>query len=85
MQIRAARQARGWSQDRLAETLGTSRKRIIDWEYDRNRPNRRYRRLLSALLEIPAEEFEPEEDPEIQSLLDQLQEIRSRRALGSAA
>ena len=49
--IRAARHAKGWSQQKLAELLGCKRQRVILWEGGKHHPNLAYRALLTGLLE----------------------------------
>ena len=51
-EIRAARKTRGYSLRGLAGMLGCEHQRIILWEKGANKPNRRYRAMLTVLLGI---------------------------------
>lgn len=61
--IREARERAGYTQDRLAEALGTTRQVIIGWEKGRHRPQERHR---VRLIEITGERtlFDDEEEGE---------------------
>jgi len=48
-QIVALRKALGWSQERLAEELGTYRETVARWEADRTKPHRLYLQQLEKL------------------------------------
>lgn len=50
-EIRAARNKKGWSLDKLGEALGCTRQRIILWEQGEHRPRQVYRDLLTDHLE----------------------------------
>lgn len=64
--IKEARRARHWSQQRLAEELGTQRQRIILWEKNRHAPHTHYQRLLADVLGLRVQDFDaPKSDLEL--------------------
>lgn len=62
--IRWTRRAMGLSMDKLAARLGTSRRQVIRWEQDVNRPGPVYVARLAEVLEQPLSYFlnDDEED-----------------------
>jgi transcriptional regulator with XRE-family HTH domain len=57
--LRRARKAKGYTQEKLAELAGTSRRHVIRWEQGENVPSPPYRRILTDLLD---EDFTDIED-----------------------
>lgn len=53
--IRAARKRRGWTQQQLADIVGTSRTHLIRWEKNRSYPNDEHRVKLAAVLGLDPE------------------------------
>jgi len=56
--LRAAREARGWTQDHLAAELGVTRAAVSTWEVGTSLPGGPSRRLLAQLFEVPLEVVE---------------------------
>jgi transcriptional regulator with XRE-family HTH domain len=50
--LRAEREARGWSQDFLAEMIGMHRPRIHDWETSKRFPDHRSVLRLSSAFDV---------------------------------
>lgn len=48
--LKAARNAKGWSQEKLARKLYTTRQRVILWEKGSHKPHPRYRVALERFL-----------------------------------
>lgn len=86
VRIRAARKQRGWSQEKLAEVAGTSRRHVIKWERGDHIPNQTYRSILTTLLGVNFDDLEIDEaEEEMSVLLRRVEEIRARHGLGTAA
>lgn len=62
--IRESRQRAGFSQERLAELVGTHRRHVIRWEQGLHRPTGVYAERLADVLEERREEFLRDEDEE---------------------
>jgi len=80
--IRSARKRRGWSQEKLAETLGTSRTQVIRWEGGRGYPGDAYRTKLAVVLDIDPvllRRVEPTPN-ELRSLEDRLRDLETKLA-----
>lgn len=77
--IREARRARLWSQQTLAEKLGTQRQRIILWEKNRHAPHTHYQRLLADVLGLRPSDFAAPKT-EIELRLEALEERLNVRA-----
>ena len=54
-EVKDARERLGWSQQRLAETLGVSREQVGHWERGRHPVGEPAARLIRALVLVPAE------------------------------
>lgn len=75
--IRHERVARDLTQERLAEMVGTSRRRVLAWE-QKERPMPRYQAKLQKVLEIPPEVFDRNRVSDAQE--DDLRDLRDRLA-----
>lgn len=62
--IKKARLERGWTQERAAQEIGTSRIHWIRWEQGLHRPNPEYARRLVDRLGVPKELLEDDGDEE---------------------
>jgi transcriptional regulator with XRE-family HTH domain len=58
--LRSARHKKGYTQEKLAELAGTSRRHVIRWEQGENLPSSRYRRILTDLLDEDFTDIEGE-------------------------
>lgn len=67
--IRLARLRSGYSQERFAEVLGTSRRHVMRWEKEGGtKPSAYYRRRIAEVTGEPEETFEDDEDEEADSM-----------------
>lgn len=74
--IRDARKHKGWTQDRLAQETGTTRRNVIRWEMGENIPSPRYRRILREVLGVDFSDLE--EDADLAALENIVDAIRAR-------
>ena len=75
--IRAARKERGWTQEQLAEMVGTRRTHLIRWEMGRGYPGDTYRPRLAAILDLDPDDLrrpEPSAE-ELRSLEQRVAEL----------
>lgn len=79
--IRRARDAKGLSQKALAKILGTSRRQVMRWEKDTNRPLAPYRKKLVRALDMDELAFmqlpqTSQAAQERQTLLEVVEDVR---------
>lgn len=82
--LREARRRKGFSQTKLAATIGAHFTSISDWECGRNAPGGRHTASLCRVLEISAEQLygeDEEDEPDLYGdLVDQFRRIARHEA-----
>lgn len=68
--LREAREARGWSQRRLAEAISASPRSITSWEAGTSAISRRYQRALDAVFSDDHEETAQQSDSALSGVSD---------------
>lgn len=63
--IRKARLAAGFSQERFAKVVGTSRRHVMRWEKGTHRPTKRYIALIAEATGTTVAFFEGDDDAEV--------------------
>lgn len=61
--IKDRREARGWTQQQLADALGASRRAIIGWESGTSEPQGRFAKQLERVLGVASDDDTTEQGP----------------------